>query len=446
MGRIFKRKLYNKLLEWKRTEKGASALLIKGARRVGKSTLAETFAKNEYESYILIDFSVASKQVVELFEDISNLDYVFLRLQMLYHVSLVPRKSVIVFDEVQMQPLARQAIKHLVKDGRYDYIETGSLISIRQNIKDIVIPSEETHMCLNPMDYEEFRWALGDTVTIPLLRQCFESRTPLSDAVNRQMMRDFRLYMLVGGMPQAVEAYLDTNDLSRVDAVKRKILALYEEDFNKIDRTGKASLLFRSIPGQLAANKSRFVVSGVAADGDRPYMLEETIANMIDSMTVNVAYHANDPSVGMSLHGSLDAYKLYIADTGLFVKLAFMDKDVTENIIYEKLLSGKLGADLGYVYENIVAQTLKAVGHNLFYYTFSKDEKHKYEIDFLVSKGTKISPIEVKSSSYKSHASMDEFCKKFSDRITNERYVVYTKDLRKEGNMLYIPAYMPLFL
>lgn len=433
------------MLQWKHKDNGASALLIKGARRVGKSTLAETFAKNEYESYILIDFSTASTHVKQLFEDISDLDFLFLRLQMIYHVTLIPRKSVIVFDEVQQQPLARQAIKHLVKDGRYDYIETGSLISIRQNIKDIVIPSEETHVCLYPMDYEEFRWAVGDTTTVMLLRQCFESKRPLTDAINRRMMRDFRLYMLIGGMPQAVGAYLSDNNMSYVDSVKRKILALYEEDFNKIDRSGKASMLFRSIPGQLAAGKSRFIVNGVLGKGDRPYLLEETIANMIDSMTVNVAYHANDPSVGMSLHGSLDAYKLYLSDTGLFVTLAFMDKDITENVIYEKLLNDKLNTDLGYVYENIVSQMLKAAGYNLFYYTFPKDDKHKYEIDFLISQGTKICPIEVKSSGYKSHTSLDAFCDKFSARVS-ERYLAYIKDLRKEGNVLCMPAYMTMFV
>lgn len=445
MGQIFKRKLYEKMLQWKQDSQGRSAILIKGARRVGKSTLVESFAKNEYKSYILIDFSTAPKQVMELFEDISNLDYVFFRLQMLYHVSLVTRKSAIIFDEVQMQPLARQAIKHLVKDGRYDYIETGSLISIRQNIKDIVIPSEETHICLNPMDFEEFKWAIGDSVTIPLLRQAFDGKQPLSDSVNRQMMREFRLYMLIGGMPQAVEEYLDTNNMSRVDTVKRKILALYEEDFNKIDKSGRASMLFRSIPQQLASNKSRFSVSGVLGKGNRPYLLEETIVNMVDSMTVNVAYHANDPNVGMSLHGSLDAYKLYLADTGLFVTLAFMDNDITENEIYEKLLSDKLSTDMGYVYENMVSQMIKAAGHNLFYYTFAKDMKHSYEVDFLISRGAKICPIEVKSSGYKSHVSIDAFCQKFSGRIS-DRYLIYTKDLRKEGNMLYIPAYMTMFL
>lgn len=444
MERIFKRKLYDKMLRWKE-ENGNTALLIKGARRVGKSTLAEAFAKKEYDSYLLIDFSIASQEVHNLFKDLTDLNYIFIRLQIIYGVSLTPRKSVIIFDEVQKEPYARQAIKHLVKDGRYDYIETGSLISIRKNTKDIVIPSEETQVCLYPLDYEEFRWALEDNVSINLLKQCFETKTPLSDGINRQMMRDFRLYMLVGGMPQAVSAYIDSNDMSYVDAVKRRIIELYDEDFMKLDTSGKASRLFRSIPKQLSNNQSRFKIGGVLDSHDRPSLLEETIMNMVDSMTVNIAYHANDPNVGLALHGSLDAYKLYLCDTGLFVTLAFWDNEVTDNLIYQKLLNDKLNTDMGYVYENVVSQMLKAAGRTLFYYTFPKDEKHNYEIDFIVTNGTKICPIEVKSSNYKTHTSIDVFCEKFSNRIQN-RYLVYTKDLRKDGETLCIPTYMAMFI
>ncbi|MCF0235567.1 MAG: ATP-binding protein [Bacteroidaceae bacterium] len=445
MARIFKRKLYDKMLAWKQEEQGKTALLIKGARRVGKSTLAESFAKAEYESHLLIDFSIAPPEVHELFRDLSNLDFLFLRLQLLYGVSLVPRKSVVIFDEVQQQPLARQAIKHLVKDGRYDYIETGSFISIRQNIKDIVIPSEETQVCLYPMDYEEFLWALGDEATMPLLRGAFEQRLSLTDAVHRRLMRDFRLYMLIGGMPQAVDAYLERQDLSYVDRVKRRIIELYDEDFLKIDPSRRASRLFRSIPQQLASNVTRFRVGGVLDANDRAHMAEEAIEAMVDSMTVNMAHHANDPHVGMAMHSSLSAYKLYLADTGLFVTMAFMDKDVTENIIYQKLLSDKLSTDMGYVYENVVSQMLLAAGNRLFYYTFAKDDKHKYEIDFLLSRGAKVSPIEVKSSGYKTHASLDAFCQKYSDRV-DQRYLIYTKDLRKDGALLCLPVYMTPFL
>lgn len=442
---IFKRKLYDEMLQWKEQDKGATALLIKGARRVGKSTIAEDFAKREYESYILIDFVNCSQEVRELWDDISDLNFIFLRLQVLYGVSLKNRHSVIVFDEVQFCPHARQAIKYLVKDGRYDYIETGSLLSIRQNVKGISIPSEEKDVTLYPMDYEEFQWALGNTVSVPLLKTCFEKKMPLGDGVNRKMMRDFRLYMLVGGMPQAVNAYLEFNDLAKVDEVKRNIINLYEADFYKIDPTGNASKLFHAIPGELNRNASRYF-AWKATDGTSSSKLSETLAAMQDSMVVNMAYHANDPSVGLSLHCDYTRFKMFMCDTGLFVTLAFWDKKFTENIIYTKLLSDKLSADLGYVYENVIAQTLKAAGHELYYYTFpSETSNHLYEIDFLLTDGDKIIPIEVKSGNYRSHASLDAFCKRFSSRIRRD-YIIYTKDLRKEGNTCLIPAYMTMFL
>lgn len=438
---VFKRKLYAQMLRWKQEKKGQSALLIKGARRVGKSTIAEDFARNEYESYILIDFAIASKEVNGLFEDMMNLDYFFLRLQQIYMVTLKERKSVIVFDEVQLQPLARQAIKYLVKDGRYDYIETGSLLSIKKNVKGIVIPSEETRLTLFPLDYEEFRWALGDEATMGLIRQNYEKLLPFGDAVHRKLMRDFRLYMLVGGMPQAVNAYLSTNNLIEVDMVKREILDLYEDDFRKIDPTGRASRLFSAIPSQLTSNASRYTIQSVLEKG-RLGQVESVIADMEDSMTVSLAYHANDPSVGMNLHKDLHRYKMFIADTGLFVTLAFKDKDFTENVIYNKLLSDKLSADLGYVYENVVAQMLRASGYALYYYTFPTESgKHNYEVDFLIARGTKICPIEVKSSGYKSHASIDVFSRKFADRVYN-KYLFYTKDLKQEEGLVCLPVYL----
>jgi len=442
---IFKRKLYQTLLNWKTEREGKTAILIEGPRRVGKSTLAESFAQNEYETYIKIDFSIAPKEVIQLFVDISNLDFVFMRLQFIYHVELKPRKSVIIFDEVQKQPLARQAIKHLVKDRRYDYIETGSLISIKKNVKDIVIPSEETRVTLHPMDYEEFKWAMGDTATIPLMRQAFEYKMSLTDAVNRRLMRDFRLYILVGGMPQAVEEYLESNNLSKVDAVKRDILELYHADFKKIDSTGRASMMFDAIPAQLNSNASRYQVSSV--DGNaRAAQVLELIAEMVDSGTVNIAYHANDPSVGFALHKSPEMFKLYLCDTGLFITLAFWDKNFTDNTLYQKLLNDKMSTDLGYVYENIVAQMLVAAGNELYYHTFqSETSHHKHEIDFLLSRDNKICPVEVKSSTYKRHASFDEFCRKFSSRILH-KYLIYTKDLRKEQDILYLPTYMTPFL
>ena len=440
---IFKRKIYQKMLKWKEDSDGRSALLIKGARRVGKSTIVEEFARNEYESYILIDFSIVPKEVNDLFNHISDLDFFFLRLQMLYDIDLHQRKSIIIFDEVQKQPLARQAIKHLVKDGRYDYIETGSLLSIKKNIRDIVIPSEETRMSMFPMDYEEFRWALGGTITN--LKMAFEQMKSLGDDVNRRLMRDFRLYMLVGGMPQVVSEYISTNNFRKVDVIKREILELYEDDFRRIDSTGRASLLFRGIPAALSKNSSRYQVSGVLANG-RLSRVEATIADMIDSMTVNISYHADDPRIGMSLSKNPDFFKLYMADTGLFITQIFMDKSFTDNIIYEKLLSNKLPANLGYVYENMVAQMLKAAGHELFYYTIpNQSTKRNYEIDFLLSKRDKICPVEVKSSGYSTHKSLDVFCEKYSARIL-DKYLIYTKDLRKTEDILMLPIYMVPFL
>lgn len=442
---LFKRKLYNKMLEWKKEFDGKTALLIKGARRVGKSTLVEEFAKNEYESYILIDFSIASKEVKVLFDDLSDLNYLFLRLQMIYQVNLAERKSAIIFDEVQMQPKARQAIKHLVKDHRYDYIETGSLLSIKKNIKDIVIPSEETRLQLYPLDYEEFRWALGDSVTIPLLKGMYEKMTPLGDDMNRRLLRDFRLYMLVGGMPQAVNAYISTNNLSIVDQVKRNILELYEEDFRKIDPSGRAGMMFDAIPAELSKNASRYQVSSVIA-GEKGDRVSEILADMQDSMTVYISYHADDPSTGMPLHKDPRRFKLFLCDTGLFTTLAFKDKDFTENELYEKLLSNRLGADLGYLFENMAAQMLKTAGNELFYYTFPKEaSNHNYEVDFLVTRKNKICPIEVKSSGYKTHASLDAFSMKFSARIWR-RYLIYTKDVRKDKDVFCLPVYMVMFL
>ena len=442
---IFKRKIYNELLQWKRTDEGRTAVLIQGARRVGKSTIAEEFATNEYETHILVDFAACSTEIRDLFNDVSDLNRIFMRLQLEYGVELKERKSVIIFDEVQLAPKARQAIKYLVKDGRYDYIETGSLISIRKNVKDILIPSEEVKLHMFPMDYEEFRWALGDTTTIRLLQGCFHDKTSLGDATNRKLMRDFRLYMLVGGMPQAVVVYLETNNLEKVERVKLSIITLYEDDFNKIDPTGNASKIFRQIPAQLTGNANRYLAWS-ATDGTRNSALAEILSEVRESMVVNMAYHANDPSVGMALHQDPNKYKMFAGDTGLFVTLAFWDSKFTDNTIYHKLLADKLSTDLGYVYENVVAQMLKASGHELYYYTFPTGSgKHNYEVDFLIADGDKVSPVEVKSSGYKAHTSLDAFCGKFSSRIRN-KYLVYTKDMRKDGDVLYLPVYMTMFL
>jgi predicted AAA+ superfamily ATPase len=443
--KLFKRKIYERLLQWKRESNGNSALLIEGARRIGKSTVVKSFARNEYESFIFIDFTTCSQEVKNLFNDVSDLNYIFLRLQLTYGVQLIERKSLIVFDEVQFQPLARQAIKSFVADHRYDYIETGSLISIRKNTEKILIPSEEERVNMYPMDYEEFRWALGDKATVPLLRGVWDHPQPLEEA-HRKLMRDFRLYMLVGGMPQAVNAYLESNNFEVVDRAKRMILDLYDEDFGKIDPSGKAARIFAAIPAQLNSNASRYQISNVIPKSRGEDCLE-IISEMEKTKTVNISHHCDDPNVGLGNTESTGQYKMYVGDTGLFVTLAFRDKAFTENIIYERLLSDKLSANLGYLYENIVAQMFTCSGNKLFYHSWPTESgKHNYEVDFLLSRGTKILPIEVKSSSYKTHVSLDAFCQKYSSRITNERYLVYTKDYARDECVRYLPAYMAMFL
>ena len=442
---VFKRKIYDKMVSWKRESQGRIALLVQGARRIGKSTIAEEFAKNEYKSYIMIDFSNASSEVARLFRDMSDLDYFFLRLQMLYHVRLYPRESLIIFDEVQLQPLARQAIKHLVKDRRYDYLETGSLISIRKNIENILIPSEERKLPMYPMDYEEFLWAKGDEATVPLLRECYAQQKSLGNSVHRKQMRDFRLYMLVGGMPQAVEAYLDTNNFEQIDSAKRTILDLYENDFRKIDQSGRAAQIFDAIPAMLGKQFHRYKVS-IVIRGQRSNDVRNVVADLQDSMTVLPTFKTSDPGAGLSFSKDIDYYKMYICDTGLFVTLAFKDKDFTENVIYEKLLRGKLQTNLGYLYENAVAQILQAKGDSLFYYTFQTEtSNHIYEVDFLLARQHKICPIEVKSSHYLKHASLDRFRAKFGKHIS-DAVVVCTNDYNKQDGVKYIPIYMAQFL
>lgn len=441
---IFKRKIYNKLVEWKRNSGGRTALLVEGARRIGKSTIVEEFAKNEYAVHLIIDFTVASKAVISLFDDLSDLNRIFLQLQLIYGVSFEARNTLIVFDEVQFCPRARQAIKHLVKDGRYDYIETGSLISIKKNVKDILIPSEEERIEMFPMDYEEFLWAIGKKGTVPLLRKVFDNRESVGIA-HRKLMRDFRLYMLVGGMPMAVESYLETNDLKKVDYVKRGILKLYQDDFFKLDETGRIADLFKNIPAQLNKNARRYQVSSVLPN-ERADSIAPLLSMLVESKTVLIAYHANDPNVGLANNKDPNLFKLFVADIGLFTTLVFLDKDFTENTIYEKLLSDKSNVNLGYLYENVIAQTLAANGNQLYYHTFlNPSSGHNYEVDFLLSRGNKICPIEVKSSSHKAHASLDAFCEKYSNRVGN-RYLIYTKDYQKDGATQLLPAYFAQFL
>lgn len=444
MERVFKRKIYEKLLRWKEQRKGATALLIEGARRVGKSTIVKQFAQSEYKSYILIDFNNTTQAIRDLFDDLTDMNMFFMLLQQQTQVKLYERDSLIIFDEVQKFPIARQAIKYLVADGRYDFIETGSLISIKKNTKDITIPSEETRISMFPMDYDEFRWALADEVTPDLLPQFYQKGTPLGPT-HRKAMRDFRLYMLVGGMPQAVNAYLDTNNLSDVDQIKRDIIKLYLDDFRKIDPTGRVEKLFLNIPAQLSNNVSRYMPYQAIGEVKGDKMLE-FLNDLEDSKTVLMCYRCNDPNVGMSLTQDQERYKMFLADTGLFVTLAFWDKDVTENIIYSKLLNDKLQTNLGYIYENIVAQTIVATGQKLFYYTFpSEDGKRLYEVDFLLSKESKLWPLEVKSSGYKTHQSLDEFCSKYPSRVS-KRFLITTKDYEQQQQTTILPVYMTSLL
>lgn len=442
---IFARKIYREILEWNENRSDKYALLVKGARRVGKSTIVEEFAKKEFKSYIMIDFAHVSKDIKDLFEDTYDLDFFFLQLQQLSGTKLYEKESVIIFDEVQLLPKARQAIKYLVADGRYKYIETGSLLSIKKNTKDILIPSEEHKISMYPMDFEEFLWAIGDEVSIETIKILLEKKRPAGNAIHRNLMRIFRLYMLIGGMPQAVETYLEKNNLQAVDEIKREIVDLYEEDFTKIDASGLAGDIYDAIPANLSSNASRYILSN-AREGIRSERVRDLLPDILSSYTVNIAYHANNPVVGMALEKDVGKYKLFTSDVGLFVTLAFRDKNYVENIIYNKLLSDKLEANLGYVYENVVAQMLIAKGNNLFYYTMGNNSSnHLYEIDFLISAGNKICPIEVKSGNYRCHKSLDQFCEKFRSRIGN-KYLVHTKDYKWENGINYIPVYMLPFL
>ena len=444
----FKRKIYDKIKQWKDTSNGKTALLIEGARRVGKSTVVEEFAKNEYDSYILIDFSNVNSKVTELFNDIHNLNYFFSMLQLYFAVDLVERKSLIIFDEVQLYPKARQAIKHLVEDGRYDYIETGSLISLKKNVQDILIPSEERNINMHPMDFEEFLWALGQKNTYSILKEMYMSnKNNINDSVHQVMMKTFRLYMLIGGMPQAIDEYLNTYNFKNVDMVKRDIIKLYENDLAKIDPTGRLKTLFEAIPSQLNKNTKGYQMGKILNSYN---LSEDTTSTLIselkESKIVNVAYRTNDPNIDLSAYINLDNFKLYLLDTGLFVTLQFKNQEFTQNTIYEKLLTNNLPVNLGYLYENVVAQILVSNEKSLFYYTFkNENQKCNYEIDFIITKGNKICPIEVKSSNYRKHESIDKFYEKYSSRIAN-RYIIHTKGVSKDKDILCLPVYLTSFL
>lgn len=439
----FKRKAYDKLVQWKTDYAQNYAVLLEGARRVGKSTIAEQFARNEYRSYILIDFSKASNEIKSCFDDINDLDMFFLRLQALTGVNLYKEESVVIFDEVQLFPKARQAIKHLVKDGRYHYIETGSLISIKKNVENILIPSEEMKIEVYPMDYEEFCWATNQN--FDMLKKIYDMNKSIGQEVNRKLMRDIRVYMAVGGMPQAVEAYTAGQNFSMIDQIKRQIIVLYEDDFKKIDPSDRLSSIYHSIPAQLSKEAKRYSLSKTL--GRRKNEKDDSlIYDLIDSKTVIASYNSTDPRVSLSLTKDLSSYKLYIADTGLFVTLMFIDRPATENEIYAKLLADKLPANLGYLYENLVAQMITSTGRELYYHTWEKKgSTHYYEIDFLISNGSKVSAIEVKSAGAGKHESLLEFRKKYSKNIKNS-YIVSQKDIDKKEELKFMPVYLTPFL
>ena len=435
----FKRKAYDRLLEWKAKYSDKYAALLEGAKRVGKSTIAESFGQNEYKSYLLIDFSKTTDNIRSCFEDVGNLNMFFLRLQAETGVTLYEHESLIIFDEVQLFPQARQAIKHLVADGRYSYLETGYLISIKKNVKDILIPPEEMKIQVYPMDYEEFCDATGGNYE--LLRQIYGTGSAIGQATNRKLMRDLRIYMAVGGMPQAVEAYTEGKNFSEIDMVKRQIISLYEDDFKKIDASGRISALYHSIPAQLAKDSKKYRISTAIGKKSKA-KTEELLYELIDSKTILPCYNSTDPRVSLADTKDFDSYKLYLADTGLFVTLMFMDRPVTENDVYAKLLSDKLPANLGFLYENLVAQMIAASGRELFYHTWEKSgSTHYYEVDFLIQRENDIFPVEVKSEANISSKSLKKFKEIFPDKV-KIRVRFSLDNLKLDDDMLNIPLFM----
>ena len=443
---MFKRKIYDKLLEWKRTRNGRTALLIEGARRIGKTTVVKEFAKNEYASFIVVDFSEMSDELEQIFLNNRNeLNTFFDALQLYFKTKLEPRKSLIVFDEVQQFPKAREMIKQLVSDGRYDYIETGSLIRLKENVRDILIPSEEEKISMFPMDFEEFLWATGDTTTIPFIKKCFDACRPVG-SLHRVIMRRFRTYLLVGGMPQAVAMYLDQENFEAADQAKRAILSLYVDDMHKADGFAKIIAIFNEIPAQLSKKSKRFMYSSLNKDArSRSYI--EAFTWLEEAMIVNNCRSVVDPSFSLAFTADTNYLKCYLGDTGLLVTQAFRSKTFLDNQIYRDLLLDKLNINEGMIVENCIAQALRANGHSLYYYEVNNPENPSddMEIDFVITEGNKLSPIEVKSANYKKHSSIDKFKKKFGKKI-GTRYVLHTKDVKVEKDLVYLPLYMVMFL
>lgn len=449
-----RRKMYNRLLQWKKENEGKSALLVQGARRVGKSYIVEEFAKAEYRSYILIDFNLVDPQVRDMFlHDISDINTFFLKLTTFFNTKLFDRQSLIILDEVQLFPRARSAIKYLVADGRYDYIETGSLISIKENVKDILIPSEEDHINLYPMDFEEFLWAADNETMMDLIQNCFENKKPLGQALHRKAMDLFRQYLIVGGMPQAVEAYISSRDFDRVDQVKRRILNLYRDDIRKHAQgyEMKVEAIYDELPSQLKNQNRHFKLSSLKA-GARFDEYKDALFWLSDAMIVNNCYNSTEPCIGLNLNRDRTLLKCYMGDTGLLVSHTFDENGIVSEEIYKKILLDKLEVNMGMILENMVAQMLAASGHKLYFYANSvrNDASSRMEIDFLIAKSKisnrhNISPIEVKSSKNYTLSSLRKFMEKYSQQL-HVPYVLHTGDLKEENGITYLPLYMTPFL
>ncbi len=449
-----KRKIYNQLLKWKHEENGRVAVMLDGARRVGKSYIVEDFAKREYKSYILIDFAHVEADVKSYFLDYkTDLDSLFMHLSMYFRVQLFPRKSVIIFDEVEFFPQAREAIKYLVKDGRYDYIETGSLVSINKNVQDILIPSEERRIKMYPMDFEEFLWAMGDDMMLPSIKECYQKMQPLGQALHRRAMDYFRQYLIVGGMPQAVSKYVETKSFERTDRVKRDILELYRADIRKYAKgfESKVVRIFDTLPGQLQKHEKKFRLSALKQNA-RLRQYESSFQWLEDAMVVNVCYAASEPSVGLKLKEDDSTLKCYMSDTGLLISLAFDENTIAHEELFRKLMLDKLEINKGMLVENIVAQMLKASGHELYFFSsYSKENAEEtMEIDFLIRKPTissrhNISPIEVKSGKNYTTTSLDKLRRKYGQQLA-VAYIIHSGDLQQKDNIIFLPLYMTSLL
>lgn len=451
---IFERKIYEKMVNWKKDTQGTKALFIEGARRIGKSTIVEIFAKNEYKSHIMIDFNDVSEVVKDAFLNyLQDLDTFFMILSTEYRTTLYPRKSVLIFDEIQQFPKARQSIKRLVKDGRFDYIETGSLVSIRKNVQDITIPSEERKLKMYPMDFEEFCLALGESGMVQYIKKCFTGESPLTDQLHHKAMLLYRQYLVVGGMPQSVSAYLENNrSFERADAKKRDILSLYRNDIMKIEAKYRSRVLsiFDQIPAFLSQHEKRVVLSDIET-GSSFSRFNDTFFWLADSMIANECFNCTDPNVGLALNEDRTYLKCYMGDTGLLISHAFTESEIEKEDLYRQLILGRLSINEGMVFENAVMQALVCNGYTPYFYTHYSAEKHRndIEIDFLISNKSKtkyrVCPIEVKSSERYSIASLQKFTEKFRERI-GQAYVIDTKNYRKKDGIIYIPAYMSMCL